>query len=71
VNNIKGKVDKCRKARGREWDRQQLNKYIRYNKKSKIISYHVSINNINIYLANSGELIPENGKFEVYKPKKK
>lgn len=62
---MKGKADKCRKARGDEWNKA-LEKH--HDRPSTVISYTVNIDQLNIYLAgNSAELPPRHGKFEVYK----
>ncbi len=65
---MKGKVNRVRKRRGEEWAR-----YIekQHNKSTTLITYFVSIEQLNIYLqGGTQDLKPTHGKFEVYKPKR-
>jgi hypothetical protein len=69
---MKGKVNNVRKTNGREWDKMLEKEEVKKAKKADVVTFEVTVENLNIYLnGKTNELPPKNGKFVVYKPKKK
>jgi hypothetical protein len=69
AGQVKGKVNRVRKRLGEEWAKHIERQH---NKSTTLVTYFVSIEQLNIYLQGSTQdLKPTYGKFEVYKPRQK